>query len=55
VTIVDIRGELEEEQTWRRDEIRFLRNQIANMQSDAEKDQYRRSLVVMLYAGVTSD
>jgi hypothetical protein len=50
VTIVDIRGELEEEPTWRRDEIRFLRNQIANMHSDAEKDTYRRSLVVMLYA-----
>jgi RiboL-PSP-HEPN len=50
VTVVDVRGELEAEQTWRRDEIRFLRNQIANMQSDAEKDKYRRSLVVMLYA-----
>jgi hypothetical protein len=50
VTIIDVRGELEEEQTWRRDEIRFLRNQIANMQTDTEKDTYRRSLVVMLYA-----
>jgi MAE_28990/MAE_18760-like HEPN len=50
VTPVEIRGELEEEQTWRRDEIRFLRNQIANMRSDTEKDKYRRSLVVMLYA-----
>jgi len=45
-----IRAELEEEQTWRRDEIRFLRNQIANLQSDTERDMYRRSLVVMLYA-----
>jgi hypothetical protein len=50
VTTLDIRVELEDEQTWRRDEIRFLRNQIANMQSDAERDTYRRSLVVMLYA-----
>jgi hypothetical protein len=50
VTIVGIRAELEEEQTWRRDEIRFLHNQIANMQNDKEKDTYRRSLVVMLYA-----
>jgi hypothetical protein len=50
VNIVDIRGELEEEQTWRRDEIRFLRNQIANLRNDVEKDTYRRSLGVMLYA-----
>jgi len=32
------------------DEIRFLRNQLSNLADDDQKRQYRRSLVVMLYA-----
>jgi len=50
VNLATIQAELEEEQAWRRDEMRLLRNQLANLRSDSEKDTYRRSLVVMLYA-----
>jgi hypothetical protein len=45
-----IRAELENEQTWRQNEIRFLRNQLVHIPSDSEQAQFRRALVVMLYA-----
>ena len=45
-----VRAEFEEEQTWRQNEIRFLRNQIENIVGIPEKMQFRRALVVMLYA-----
>ncbi|MGH8071150.1 MAG: MAE_28990/MAE_18760 family HEPN-like nuclease [Candidatus Entotheonellia bacterium] len=45
-----IRAELEDEQTWRQNEIRFLRNQLANVSDPSEKMQFRRALVLMLYA-----
>ena len=45
-----IRIELEEEQTWRQNEIRFLRNQLAGISGYNRKKQYRKSLVVMLYS-----
>ena len=48
--IASIRPELESEQTWRQDEIRFLRNQLASFSNARQKMQFRRSLVVMLYA-----
>jgi hypothetical protein len=48
--IASIRAELESEQTWRQDEIRFLRNQLASFSNARQKMQFRRSLVVMLYA-----
>lgn len=48
--IGDIREQLEEELTWREDEIRFLENQLANPLKEDEKDKYRKSLVVMLYS-----
>jgi hypothetical protein len=50
VNLASIRAELENEQTWRQDEIRLLRNQLANISNDSEKMQFRRVLVVMLYA-----
>jgi hypothetical protein len=50
VNLEALRVEFEEEQTWRQNEIRFLRNQIENIVSLAEKMQFRRALVVMLYA-----
>ncbi len=46
----DIRAQLEEELTWRSDEMRFLENQLANSSSEREKDKYRRTLTVMLYS-----
>lgn len=46
----EIRIELEEEQTWRQNEVRFLRNRLADIPSYTSKKQYRKSLVVMLYS-----
>ena len=43
MSLTSIRAEMENEQTWRQDEIRFLRNQLANISSHAQKMQYRRS------------
>jgi hypothetical protein len=50
VDLASIRAELESEQTWRHDEIRFLRNQLASICGNRRKMQFRRALVVMLYA-----
>jgi hypothetical protein len=50
VNLPTIRAELEDEQTWRQNEMRFLRNQLANISDLSEKMQFRRALVLMLYA-----
>ena len=44
-----IRAELELELDWREAEIRFLENVAASL-SEIEKAQYRRSLIVLIYA-----
>ena len=46
----EIRIELETDLTWRTDEIRFLRNQLANIIKEEDKERYRKSLLVMLYS-----
>lgn len=46
----DVRAELEEELTWRTNEIRFLRNRLADMSDATDQERYCKSLVVMLYA-----
>lgn len=46
----DIYAQIEEELTWRQNEIRFLKNQLSNIVSDSDKKRYRKSLVVMLYS-----
>lgn len=43
-------NEIEEDYAWRSDEIRFFQNQLINISSDAEKDQFRRAIVLILYA-----
>lgn len=48
--IASSRAELEDDRTWRQDEIRFLRNQLANLEREDERSKYRRALVPMLYA-----
>lgn len=48
--ILSIREELENELTWREAELRFLKNQMVNINKDEDRDIYRKSLVVMLYA-----
>lgn len=48
--IASIRAVLEDDRTWRQDEIRFLRNQLANLSNAEDKKRYRRSIIPMLYA-----
>jgi hypothetical protein len=48
--IADLRAELEAERAWRSDEIRKFQNLGETISDPAEKDQYRRALVLVLYA-----
>jgi hypothetical protein len=50
LNIEEVRAQLEEELTWRRDEIRFLHNQLSYIKKEEDKMRYRKSLVVMLYS-----
>lgn len=47
---VDIIGQVEEELSWRIEELVFLRNQLSFIEKDDDKTRYRKSLVVMLYS-----
>src|SRR5437016_5156526 len=47
---LEIRAELEDERTWRRDEIRFLMNRLADLDTDTDQDRYRRAVLLLLYA-----
>lgn len=51
MNIEAIRSELEEDLSWRTEEIRLLTNQI-NFIRETERERYYRTLVVMLYAHV---
>lgn len=46
----EFRGQLEIEKSWRLDELRLLKNQLSLIGADEDKDVFRRSLIVMLYA-----
>ncbi|GIO70069.1 MAE_28990/MAE_18760 family HEPN-like nuclease [Paenibacillus sp. FSL M7-1455] len=48
--LADIIAQIEEELTWRTEELRFLTNQLSNMTDEQDKKKYRKSLVVMLYS-----
>lgn len=50
MNLVDLRAELEENQAWRRDEIRFFQNQLAWIDTEEKQNQYRRALILILYA-----
>lgn len=50
MNLAEVRAQLEHELTWRWNEIRFLHNQLFHISDEANKDRYRKSLVVMLYA-----
>lgn len=50
MNLADLRAELEENQAWRRDEIRFFQNQLAWINVEEKQNQYRRALVLILYA-----
>ncbi len=43
-------AEIEADQTWRTDEIRFFQNQCEILNSDDKKDQFRRATILLLYA-----
>lgn len=46
----ELRLSLEEDLTWRKEEIFFFKNQLNNFHVDTEKDRYRKSMVVILYS-----
>lgn len=50
MNVHEIRAELEQELTWRMDEMRFMRNRLEDISGYTQKMRYRKSLVVMLYA-----
>ena len=50
MNLEEVRAQLEDEFTWRRDEIRFLHNQLSYIKKDNDKRRYRKALVVMLYS-----
>jgi hypothetical protein len=50
MNLLQVRTELEDERTWRRDEIRFLLNRLADLDTDDDKDRYRRAVLLLLYA-----
>lgn len=50
MTAADARAEMESDLAWRQDEIRFLQNQGASLDKAEQRDQFRRSLVLLLYA-----
>jgi hypothetical protein len=50
MNLLDIRSQLEEELTWRQNEMRFFHNQLSAMTTDEQKDCYRKALIVMLYS-----
>lgn len=50
MNLADLRAELEANQAWRRDEIRFFQNHMVWINAEEKQDQYRRALVLILYA-----
>jgi hypothetical protein len=50
VDLDDVRAELEEELTWRANEMRFFRNRLSDLRDVTDQERYCKSLVVMLYA-----
>ncbi|MBP2098918.1 MAE_28990/MAE_18760 family HEPN-like nuclease [Enterococcus rivorum] len=47
---IDVIGQIEEELTWRLEELNFLKNQLSVINKEDDKLRYRKSLVVMLYS-----
>jgi len=50
MNLEDIRAQLEQELTWRIDEMRILGNVLADLGSELDRQRYRKALLVMLYA-----
>jgi hypothetical protein len=50
MNLAGLRAQLEADQAWREDEIRALHNRGAAIENEEELKQYRRALVLLLYA-----
>jgi MAE_28990/MAE_18760-like HEPN len=50
MNLVQLRAELEADQAWRRDEIRFFQNQTARLNAEEQQNPFRRVLILLLYA-----
>lgn len=50
MNIAQLWAELENDQAWRQGEIRFFHNQSAKLESETEQNQFRRPLILLLYA-----
>lgn len=47
---IDIISQIEEELTWRSEELIFFKNQLSIIEKEEDKKRYRKSLIVMLYS-----
>jgi len=52
MTLGDVWTELESDMEWRQSEMRLLSNSLRQLNQQADKDRFRRVMVVMLYAHV---
>lgn len=50
MNIAALYAEMEADQQWRQDEVRFFQNQLASIADEDEKNQFRKALVLVLYA-----
>lgn len=50
MNLIDIRSQIEQELTWRQNELRFFRNRLSDIPDPNDKMVYRKALVVMLYS-----
>lgn len=50
MNVADLRAEMEGDLAWRQEEVRFFQNQATGLASEEQQNQFRRALVVMLYA-----
>lgn len=47
---IEVREQMEEEFSWRKQEMIFLKNMLAEINKEDSQDKYRKSLIVMLYS-----
>jgi hypothetical protein len=50
MNLPDLSAQLESELAWREDEIRFFQNRGATLLREEDQDQYRRAVILILYA-----
>jgi hypothetical protein len=52
MNVEDVRAQLEQDLSWRNDELRLLGNQMHSLRGKQEKERFCRALLLMLYAHV---